>query len=161
MLSQPDPVKQAAQQATIAKTQAEAAKLNAEAGNAQTKGDAQHRQGADRGHAKSATRHRRRIRWTRLEQIARIKEKRRHRRAQAGHRALDGSQGQRADAAADHGRERPHQPRALHGASTDKMADRHFEGFHRVADRERQAQDIATKLQIAREKPKPTQGSKP
>lgn len=38
MLTQPDPVKQAAQQATIQKAQAEAAKLNAEAGNAQTKG---------------------------------------------------------------------------------------------------------------------------
>jgi hypothetical protein len=45
--------------------------------------------------------------------------------------------------------------------STNKMADRHFEGFHRVQDRALQAHDIATKLQIAREKPKPTQGSKP
>src|SRR5258708_17744928 len=38
MLSQPDPVKQAAQQATIQKTQAEAEKLHAEAGKAQTAG---------------------------------------------------------------------------------------------------------------------------
>lgn len=38
MLSQPDPAKIAAQQAIIQKTQAEAAKLQAEAGNAQTKG---------------------------------------------------------------------------------------------------------------------------
>src|SRR5207245_10374924 len=38
MLSQPDPQKQAAQAAIIQKTQAEAEKLHAEAGNAQTKG---------------------------------------------------------------------------------------------------------------------------
>ena len=45
------------------------------------------------------------------------------------------------------------------GASTEKMADRHFEGLHRAADREVKLHDIGVKLQIAREKPAPAKGS--
>jgi hypothetical protein len=45
-------------------------------------------------------------------------------------------------------------------ASTEKMADRHFEGFQRSQDRAMQAREIAAKVTIAREKPKPTNAGK-
>jgi hypothetical protein len=154
MLSQPDPVKQAAQAATIAKTQAEAAKLNAEAGNAQTKGvlniaKAQ-TEGMPSGHPPPP-----KDMLDQAEQIARIKET----DATAEHKLATARSMDTKDNVltplqimAENARTN----REAFMASTNKMADRHFEGFHRVQDRALQAHDIATKLQIAREKPKPS-----
>jgi hypothetical protein len=158
MLSQPDPVKQAAQQATIAKTQAEAAKLNAEAGNAQSKAvlnvaKAQ-TEGMPSGHPPPP-----KDQLDIAQQMAEIEEKSataEHKRASARSMDLRDNVLTPLQQMADHAIKN----RERFAASTEKMADRHFEGFHRVQDRALQAHDIATKLQIAREKPRPTSAGK-
>jgi hypothetical protein len=158
MLSQPDPVKQAAQQATIAKTQAEAAKLNAEAGNAQSKAvlnvaKAQ-TEGMPSGHPPPP-----KDQLDIAQQLAEIEEKSataEHKRASARSMDLKDNVLTPLQQMADHAIKN----RERFAASTEKMADRHFEGFHRAADRELKMQDIAAKVQIAREKPKPTAGNK-
>jgi hypothetical protein len=154
MLAQPDPVKQAAQQATIAKTQAEAAKLNAEAGNAQSKAvlnvaKAQ-TEGMPSGHPPPP-----KDTLDQLEQMASIKEKdatAEHKRALATSMSLQDQVLTPLQQLAEHAVKN----RERFAASTEKMADRHFEGIHRAADRAVKLQDIAAKVQIARDKPKPT-----
>jgi hypothetical protein len=158
MLSQPDPVKQAAQQATIAKTQAEAAKLNAEAGNAQSKAvlnvaKAQ-TEGMPSGHPPPP-----KDQLDIAQQMAEIEEKSataEHKRASARSMDLRDNVLTPLQQMADHAVKQ----RERFAASTEKMADRHFEGFQRSQDRAMQAREIAAKVTIAREKPKPTNAGK-
>ena len=154
MLSQPDPVKQAAQQATIAKTQAEAAKLNAEAGNAQSKAVLNVAKAQTEG-MPSGSPPPPKDTLDQLEQMASIKEKdatAQHKLATARSMDLKDNVLTPLQIMAENARTN----RERFGASTEKMADRHFEGFHRAVDQHLKAQDIAAKVTIARMKPKPT-----
>lgn len=134
LLNQPDPAKQAAQAATIAKTQAEAQKLLAEAGNAQTKGMLNVAKARTEGMPEAGAQGEPKTPLDYLQQASEIEEtqaKAEHKRAAAANlRAKDHIS--------------PLQLLAEHAArnaerfdsSIDTLANRSFEHFHRNADRD-------------------------
>jgi hypothetical protein len=132
MLSQPDPMKQASQQALIAKTQAEAEKLHAEAGKAQTAGLLNITKARSEGMPDAPPEPKTPLDI--MEQMADINEK----NATAEHKHAT-SQSMR-----DRDRLSPLQLLAEHASrdaerfttTVNKMADRGFEHFHRSRDRE-------------------------
>lgn len=145
MLSQPDPAKEAAQSAIIQKTQAEAQKLQAEAGNAQTKGllnlAKARTEGMPTGQPEPP-----KTPLDVMEQIANIREK----EATAEHKRASANSLREKDKVS------PLQLLAEHASrdkerfmtSAEKLADRRFEHFHRNADRdskERQASMAAAR----------------
>jgi hypothetical protein len=153
MLSQPDPVKQAAQAATIDKTVAEAEKLRAEAGKSKTAGLLNlarvQTEGQPQGGPEPKTP------LDIAEQIANIRET----EATAVHKQAS------ARSLASKDQLSPMQTLAEHAqrnadrmtSTVEKIAERGFEHFHRNRDREEQARDREAKLQAAREKPRPNQ----
>jgi hypothetical protein len=132
MLSQPDPMKQASQQALIAKTQAEAEKLHAEAGKAQTAGLLNITKARSEGMPDAPPEPKTPLDI--MEQMADINEK----NATAEHKHAT-SQSMR-----DRDRLSPLQLLAEHASrdaerfttTVNKMADRGFEHFHRNRDRD-------------------------
>jgi hypothetical protein len=132
MLSQPDPMKQASQQALIAKTQAEAEKLHAEAGKAQTAGLLNITKARSEGMPDAPPEPKTPLDI--MEQMADINEK----NATAEHKHAT-SQSMR-----DRDRLSPLQLLAEHASrdaerfttTVNKMADRGFEHFHRSRDRD-------------------------
>ena len=134
MLNQPDPVKQAAQQAMIQKTIAEANKLNAEAGNAGTKGVLNLAKAKTEGQPQGEPQPEQQTELDIMEQLAGIDEKQataEHKRASA--RSLRMTEGMS-----------PLQMMAEHlGRNADRIetsiqqiANRAFEDKHRTLDRE-------------------------
>lgn len=146
MLSQPDPAKQAAQQAIIQKTQAEAAKLQAEAGNAQTKALLNVAKARTEGMPEAGAQPEPKTPLDYLEQAADIEEK----QATADHKRAS------AEETRQRARVTPLQLLADHASrdadrfvtNINKIADRGFEDFHRREDR-------TTQERIARMRPKP------
>jgi hypothetical protein len=153
MLSQPDPAKEAAQQAIIQKTQAEAEKLHAEAGNAQTKGLLNLAKARTEGMPNSEPPEQKGP-LDLMQQIADIRETEataEHKRASAQSlRAKDDLSP--LQLLANHSQ----QSSERFSTNINKIADRGFEHFHRTRDREEKARDREAKLQAARERPRPS-----
>jgi len=162
MLSQPDPVKQAAQQATIDKTVAEAEKLRAEAQKSLTAGALNMARVQTEGMPDGQPEQKGPLDI--MQQIADIRETEAtavHKQASAKS-LMEKDQMSPLQLLADHS-----QRNADRMTSTvEKIAERGFEHFHRtqdrdldhfhrIKDREEQGKDRDAQLQAARERPRP------